>query len=376
MYPIWSWAALVDMTEFWTPSLMDAVREIFMAQTVAINQTFDNVEQINKPTRYVDVEALEDLASLKYRRGGSIVKVKKGFDVSKVIQTQLTPSINTGLAIYEKLDAIQEKASGITAGAKGVSGDDKVGIYEGNQANTADRFGLLNKAYAFGYKRFAVLWEQGVREHLTKEIAVDILGPDGVEIEEVSRRDIFRKNESFGLIVEASDAETAIADTDKRTKIAFLTANAQNPIQNQQKAYEMNASIAGFNEEEVRQLLDVSEFGDASLMSEAERDIERILDGEKIEPNEAATTAYKQRFVDYMRDNKEDIDMEQFTSLADYVMKLDPIIMRNTVRTLNQNILKTGTNPVDAGKGVPTDAMAGQIDSALPVEGNQVTGQQ
>ena len=36
-------------------------------------------------------------------------------------------------------------------------------------------------------KRFALLWENGVKEHLVKKVAVDILGPNGVEVMEVSR---------------------------------------------------------------------------------------------------------------------------------------------------------------------------------------------
>uniref|UniRef100_UPI002028CD64 hypothetical protein n=1 Tax=Caballeronia sp. ASUFL_F2_KS49 TaxID=2921773 RepID=UPI002028CD64 len=92
-------------------------------------------------------------------------------------------------------------------------------------------------------------------------VAVDILGPDGVEIMEVSRRDIFRKDDEFGTMVESSNAETALSETEKRTKIAFLNAQAANPIQNPQKAYELQASIAGFEEDTIKQLLDTSDYG-------------------------------------------------------------------------------------------------------------------
>ena len=70
-------------------------------------------------------------------------------------------------------------------------------------------------------------------------------------------------------------------------------------------------------------------------MSEAERDIERLLDDEKFMPNQAANTAYKQRMVDYMTDNQENLSDAQFTSIANYVMKLDPAIERNMVRQAN-----------------------------------------
>lgn len=339
LFPFWTWAAFPDLTEFWTPSYCDYVREIFMAQAVSINQMLDNAEQINKPQKVVDVGAIANLAELKYRRDGYI-KVKSGVDVNKALQTVAVASINTPIEVFGILESIQEKSSGVTAGAKGLSDEDKVGIYEGNQANAADRFGFLNKSYSFGYKRFAKLYEWGVKEHLIKKEAVDILGPDGVEVVEVSRRDIFRKNDEFGCMVESSNAETALSEAEKRTKIAFLNSQQSNPMQNPQKAYEIQASIAGFEEDTIRQLMDTSDFGTASVMSEADRDIEAILDGEKIPPNEAANTAYKQRFVTYMQDHKEDITFDQFMMLADYVLLLDPIITRNMVADANNFLFK------------------------------------
>jgi hypothetical protein len=339
LFPFWTWAAFPDLTEFWTPSYCDYVREIFMAQAISINQMLDNAEQVNKPLKLVNVGAVKNLAELKYRRDG-FIKVKDGIDLNQAVQTLITPSIDTPISVFQVLDGIQEKASGVTAGAKGVSDEDKVGIYEGNQANAADRFGFLNKSYSFGYKRFSKLYECGVKEHLVKKVAVDILGPNGVEVVEVSRRDIFRKGDEFGCMVESSNAETALSETEKRTKIAFLNNQSANPIQNPQKAYEIQASIAGFEEDTISQLLDTSDYGSAELMSEAERDIEALLDGEKIPPNEAANTAYKQRFVDYLKDNKEKITYEQFVMLSDYVLSLEAVITRNMVAQANDILFR------------------------------------
>lgn len=345
----WTWAAFVDLTEFWSPSYCDYVRDVFMAQAVSINQALDNAEQINKPQKVVNVGAIENLAELKYRKDG-IIKVKKEFNADQALQTIKVPSIDTPFKVFQILDGIQEKASGVTGGSYGGADNGsgaKATIYNGNQANSADRFGLLNRSYSFGYKHFAKLYEHGVREHLLKKIAVDILGPEGVSMIEVSRRDIFRKNEEFGIMVEASNAETALSEEEKKTKLEFLSSQASiatapggTPPQNQKKAYEIMASIAGFDEDTIRQLQDTSNYGDAELMSEAERDIERLLDGEKFNVNQGANTAYKQRFVDYMQEHDEDITQEQFAILANYVLLLDPVIYRNMTRQANDMLMK------------------------------------
>lgn len=353
MWPYWTWANFMDLTEFWTPSQADYDREVIMAKATSINQMLDNAEQINKPQKVVNVGAIENLAELKYRRDGYI-KVKKDFDVNRAVQSLTVPSISTPIEVFKLLDGIQEKSSGVTGASKGVAEEDKVGIYEGNQAEVADRYGLLNKSYAFGYKRFAKLYEAGVREHLVKKVAIDILGPDGVEVKEVSRRDLFRAGDDYKVTVEASNAELALSEAEKRQKIAFLSAQAAiptmpgaKPVQNVQKAYEIQATIAGFDEETIRQLQDTTEFGDADLMSEAERDIERILDNEKVSPNQAATVAYKQRFVDFMRNQQENLEPEQFLALADYVLLLDPIITRNMVRQANEVLAQQPLPPMD-----------------------------
>lgn len=358
LFPYWSWAAFPDLTEFWTPSFCDYVREIFMAQAVSINQMLDNAEQINKPQVLIDVGAFEDLSQIKYRKNGRI-EAKAGTDLSKAYQRVETPSINTPIQVFTLLDGIQEKASGVTAAAKGVAENDstsKATIYKGNMENTADRFGYLNKSYAFGYKRFASLYEWGVKEHLIQKVAIDILGPNGIEAVEVSRRQIFRKNEKFNVSVEASNAELALSEAEKQAKLDFLIKNTGNAIQNQKKAYEIEAGIVGFEPDVIKELQDTDNFGNAGIMSEAMRDIEQLIDGEDIPLNQGATTAYKQRFVDYMQDQQEKLKPDQFQRLLDYIAKIDSIIVRNMNRQANdilmQQQMKAAINPQPQTTGV------------------------
>lgn len=339
----WSYAAFMDLTEFWTPSFCDYVRELIMAKAESINQMLDNSEQINKPMRKIQSGAIENLATLKYRRNGNVV-VKKDFDIDKAYQVIQTPAIDSPLKVFDKLQTIQDRSSGVTAGDSGNAANNsgaKATIYKGNQVNSADLFGLFNKSYSFGYRSFAMLYENGVREHLVKKEAIDILGPDGVEIEEFQRKDIFWKNDKFGIMVESSNAELAMSEDDKQTKLGFLSSQDALPItvQNRQKSYEMQASIAGFNDEEIRQLLDTSEFGDEELMSDADRDIEAILDGQNIEVNQEATPAYKQRFVDYMTKNLgAGLAQDEFEALSLYVAKLQPVIIRNVIKRANATL--------------------------------------
>jgi hypothetical protein len=335
LWPFWTYAAYPDLTEFWTPSPADYVREIIMAQNVSINQMLDNAERVNKPQRIVDVSAVENLAELKYRRDG-FIKASAGM-AQNAIKIVETPTISTPLEVFKQLESIKQTASGVTPGVLGVADTDgRATIYEGNQQNVSERFGLFNKSYSFGYEKFGKLYLAGVDEHLTKKTAIKIMGPDGVEQERVSRADIFRKGEEFDLLIESSNAELSISEQKKRTLSAFYSALMGQPMVNTKVVIERLGKVAGASEDDIRQLLDVDNFGTAEILSEAERDIEDLLEGKVIKPNRVANAAYLQKFVDFLSDNEEDMTDEQYSRIVAYMASLQQIIVSNTVRAANE----------------------------------------
>jgi hypothetical protein len=368
LFPYWSWACFPDLTEFWTPSYCDYIREILMAQEVCINQMLDNSEAVNKPQKIVRVGDIEDMSKLlKYKKDG-IIPVKKGVDIDKAVQFIQVPSINAPMQVFDKLQYIKDRASGIGDNEMGMADEGgKVGIYEGNERAAADRFGLLNKSYAFGYKRFAKLYEWGIKDHLNKKVAIDILGPSGVEMKQIGKRDIFKKGDEFGCMVEASNAEITNSLRNQDYKLKFIMAQAQNPLVNPSKAFELAAKISGLMDDEVRELLDVQNYGNEELMSEADRDIEALLNGEDIEINEAANNAYKQKLVSYLRDHKEDINMKQFELISLYIKALEPTIMRNEARNFQNDMIEMMNNQTEQLNTL--DANGEPIEP--PVEANQ-----
>jgi hypothetical protein len=358
-WPYWSYAAYPDMTEFWTPSICDYVRELFLAQAKSINQMLDNAEQIIKPQKAVFHRYILNKAQLKYMRNGIIdIDDNNGqiTDINKVFQTVAVPSINTPLQVYDKLDMIGSIGSGITQDAKGVSAEKTLGIYEGNQANIADRFGLFNKSYSHGYKRFAKLYYHGVMENMTRKVSVEMLGPDGVEFTALSRRDIKPSN-GFKIIVEASNAETQSDQKDKSNKLTFLSNNAQNPAQSPKKAYELGARIANFSEDEIKELQDVENYGSTELMSEAALNIENVLKGVSVRPNAQSNPAYIQKIKDYIENHQDELKTEEFVRLTEYFDACAQVSEKNIARMAMMAKPMTDPNaPIDPN-APPTSPM-------------------
>lgn len=346
-WPFWSYSFIPNLTEFWVPAKTDYVREIFLAQGVNINQMIDNGEQINKPQRAVDVSSIENVADLVYRRNG-IIRINPGVDINKSFKILETPEITTPIQVYNTLETIQQIESGVTAAAKGVAEEDKVGIYEGNQAATADRYGVANKSYSQGYKRFAMLWKDGVEEHLTTKTAVKILGPKGLEETVfISKRDV-KPQADWNIIIESNNAEAQADAVDKRNKLEFLAGYKDDPTINQKQVFEKSASIVGFSSDDIRQFLDVSEYGTADMISEAERDLEDLLNKKIIEPNENADTAYVSHLLGYVRDHKEDMDEDTFVLIMDYIARTEEIVVRNMGTRMIDEQSKAGLMPEGA----------------------------
>lgn len=373
-YPFFSVAAYPDLTEFWTPSPLDGIREAVMARAVSINQMLDNGEAINRPMKAFDVDAIKNPLLLKFRKDG-LIPVKAGVDVDKAVKMFPTVSLETAEKVYDKLGEIIDINSGVTAGTKGQATEKEVGIYEGNQANTTDRFKLIGDSEADGQQRFAELYLDGLDEHLTNKVAIEMVGLDGVEYKEVSRKDI-KRNNPFNITVITAGQEETMQNTEKRNKLTFLSAkgNDQSGIYNKKVLAEMEASIAGFNYDEIKYMLDTKNDGTAELMAECSQDIQDMLAGNIIEVNDMANTAYFQKIKDFMRDEKEYMLKHPQTAQIfwDYLARLSPVVINNMTSEANKQLSAEGmpTLPGQAmgivGGGIPAEGSPRGVTEAQP----------
>lgn len=343
-WPFFSSAAYPDLTEFWTPSPLDGVREAIMAKATSINQMLDNGEAINRPMKAFDIDAIKNPALLKYRKDG-LIPVKSGVDINNAIQMFPTTPIQTAIQVFEKLGEIIDVNSGVTAGIKGQATESQVGIYEGNQANAATRFSLISDSEADGLQRLAMLYLDGLDEHLTTKVAVEMVGIDGIEFREVSKKDL-KRNKEFDVMVITSGQEEQMQNTEKRNKLTFLSAkgNDQSGVYNKKVLAEMEATIAGFSPDEIKYMLDPQNEGNAELMSECADDIQRMLHGEVIPVNDLANTAYMQKVKDYLRDNMEYfLKHEDIAGIFfDYLNRLVPVVTANMTANMNAQLSKEG----------------------------------
>lgn len=340
-YPIWTWAAFPDPREFWTPSYCDFARGIFQAQEKSINQSLDNSEQINRPQTAVNVDYVRNLAQVRYRKDGYI-EIEGNVDVNRVLQTRQTPPIEGPFKVYDKLESIVESESGVTSDVKGTSDEDTLGIYEGNLMQAGDRFGLLNKSYAEGYYRFAVLHKEGVMQDLKKKMAVQILGPMGLEIEMVSARDLKPYQNDYDILVESSLAEAQSNLADSKNKLTFLGAYKGDQTINQKVLFETQATIAGVDDDTIKRLLDTSDYNAIEVVAQADEAFQIILGGDTPPLYKDANTAFLQRLHDLSDKYDHELSSEQHAAVFSYIDNITPIVEKNAARSVVAESAKAG----------------------------------
>lgn len=366
-YPFFTAAAYPDLAEFWTPSPLDGVREVIMAKATSINQLLDNGEAINRPMKAFDTDAIKNPALLKYRKDG-LIPVKPGVDINKAIQFFPTAPLQAAINVYDKMSQITDINSGVNAGTKGMSNETTVGVYEGNQANSQDRFSLIGDSEADAQERFANLYLDGLDEHLNTEIAVEMIGIEGVKFQKVTKKDI-KRNQPFHVMVITAGTEASVQNTEKRNKLTFLASKAADMtgVYNRKILAEMEASIAGFTIDEIKAMTDNKAEGNAEIMAECARDIQRILEGETVEPNEMANTAYLQKIRDYIRDEQEYMKKHPDTlnRMWAYFDALNPIVLRNMTQDINQQLIKEGIPSMPGQQaGIIPEVMPGEMPQA------------
>lgn len=373
LYPIWTWATSPDDGEFWSISPLERVRRIFKAMEKSINQMLDNADRVNKPKLAINVDFIRNLAQAKYGTGG-FIEITGNVDVDKAVKSVLTPSIDTPLRVFDKLQTIVDRESGVTAQAAGVADDDGVlGIYDGNRENLGDRLGLLNKEYSEGYYRFAQLWKAGVRNNLTSKTAIQILGIHGIGIEEITWSDIKPTQYDYDILIESTAAESQVSESKMKQKMEVLTAANGDQMYNQKAVREKQLEITGFTEDEKRVLLDNKE-GSEGVLSEAYEDFEKLIQGKEVKAPRYASIEYAEALNDLWGEKDELIEtmysrnkakgVKVHESIKAYIDEVYTIAEQNEAKKLlkeqaGQGMMDTNPEPKQpTGKG-------GNIDPSI-----------
>jgi hypothetical protein len=211
----------------------------------------------------------------------------------------------------------------------------------------------LNKSYAEGYYRFAVLHKEGVMQDLKKKMAVQILGPMGLEIEMVSARDLKPFQNDYDILVESSIAEAQSNLADSKNKLTFLGSYKGDQTINQKVLFETQATIAGVDDDTVKRLLDTGDYNAIEVVAQADEAFQLIIGGHKAPLYKDANTAFLQRLHDLSDKYDHELTTEQHGAVFSYIDQITPIVEKNAARSVVAESAKAG---LISGGGKMVDA--------------------
>jgi hypothetical protein len=368
-FPRWvfrSWAYYPDEFNFWSISPMEVVREVFQTRNVVINQAVDNNEDQNNPAISYDPQVYKDPSKLERTRPGRLIATAPGTRPDTGMYIHPVNSIYDPVKLNDVLENIIGKVIGVTAESNGqAQGDQKVGIYYGNQSEIADRMTLFERSYSMFNIGLAQLYLDGLRDKMEEKIAVKIIGEDGVQTEELLKEDLteFDIKISGGLTEAQNDA------VEKKEKREFLAAQIQNPLINPKWVTEQQLILQGYDTIDVKKALSKEDINE-DLMAEASQDIQKLLLGEKVTPNPKATPEYMQKILDFYQ--KTELKADQEKRFVEYLNVLQEPAANNVVRNASMQAQKDLVEQVKQTPIIPQDGQPLNQDLQPNTTGNTI----
>lgn len=333
--PFEAWHTHPDPFNFYSKAPADDMKPVAEGMNIIFNQALDNREKKNYGQRAYDPSIFTDPSQLEWRPDG-LVQAETNNGVrsigSGIYEFQIPDMPESGtINLMNFMDNIAGLKTGVTASAQGESDNKLVGIYYGNLQQVADRLGLYNKAYSECWGRMGLKYYWGLREHIkSNKMMVKMVGVSGYTWEELVKDDL-SPIEEFNIEIVGGQAEVAQDEILKKTKSESLAVAFKLGKINADIATEEILRNGGWEDSQIKRLMDLNAFGSDEIISEANQAIEDIINGENPKLNRGATTLFMQTIIDYAYDT-ENLPLDLFQQLVDYANAHYEIAIENMLR--------------------------------------------
>ena len=331
---IWTtWHTHEDPTLFWSKAPADDMRPIADMIRILANQELENRARRNAGMRAYDPSVFKDPSQFKWQPEGLVEGDSSVKELSQGIYEFKTPELVGTINLIEWLDQMAGRKTGITTGAQGEAETDKVGINVMNLQQTADRLGLINKAYSEAQIMKGLKWFRGLREHMPEGFAVKVLGDKGYGWEEIVKDDV-NPIRDFDVIISGGNAELEASELKKKNKKEGLMIVLKDPALratlNPRYAAQETLLTSDWDEEEVKNLQDVNNFGDREILSEAARENQKIMAGVMVKPNVGATSRHVKKHIEFMLDKE--LSGKALNLMRQHIEAEMPFVIENMAR--------------------------------------------
>lgn len=336
LWPWTTWQTHGDEFNLMSKAVCDDLRPVAIAIDILFNQALDNRQKLNFGMRAVDFNIFPNPEELEWRPDG-IVEANPGVrGIGAGVYEFKTPEIQGSVDMISFMEAYTGRKVGITPSVEGSSGEDKVGIYYGDLQQSIDRLTLQNQEYYEYLSNIGLRMLWGMKEHLTTDDALDMLGIAGAEEDDLLER--VKPNWDIVII---GNREAALRDKAKaESRDRSLTLVLENQVLasrlNPEWVLRQILTNGQWGESEIDVALDQLDTATASIVAEAETAVQDILAGKNPPLNRGANLAFMkhlsrvaQRTTFDAKNQKKDLAI--FNKIMAYANKHVDIVMQNAI---------------------------------------------
>ena len=330
LWPYVAWHTHEEARLFWSKAPCDDARPIGININRLLNQELYNREKKNNGQRAYDPEMFLDVEALQDNRPDGLVPFdSKGGNrkASDGIYTFEVGEISGTMDLVQFLDGFTSQKTGTTTNQQNNKpADQKVGIFFGEMKQIEERTSLYNKSFKEAWAQVAYRAVQAFDDHITKPIAIQMMGSDGLEWDEFTAADK-KRNRDFGIKIKGGNDELQESLAKNARKQAALgLVQTANP---QWKDREILKN-AGYTDEELKDGFSNVSPASRELISEAAKAVDDISRGRSPKVNQSANIAFCQKLID---DAQSINDLKIQNKIYDYVMLHGKIVAQNEARS-------------------------------------------
>ena len=336
LYPWTSWATHEDNKVFWTPGYADIIYPVADAIVTLYNQELTNREKQNFNPRAYDKDTWPDVAKLdeaQYRPDALVPFDSKGGtrQIANSIYSFNAPELQGTINLLNWTTGALEKETGVSDISQGVAmnASKKVNVAYMEQAAIAKRLGLKSQSYTECWGEVGVRFVQGLKDHMSKEMYIEVLGDEGIEPDVLTRDDLDLRGE-LGVEIISSTAQKSESEKKKqgRIKMYELLAQSQN-INSEMRDAGIMKDVGELPESTIKLFLDTKNYSARESVAKAHIAIQEILADEKPEMNYAADAAFLKIILDYAMEHRNKLGKSKFKEMTLYLSKHAQLAMKN-----------------------------------------------
>ena len=373
LYPWTSWAAFEDNKVFWSQSYADLAFPVADAVITLFNQELTNREKQNLNARAYDKDMFPDVAKLdaaQYRPDALVpVDTKSGTrQIGNGIFTFTTPELKGTIDLISWINQDTGKNLGVTDISQGasLSAQKKVNVAYLEQASVAKRIGYKSQSYTECWGEIGTRYVQGLKDHMSSDMYIEVLGDMGIEPDVLTRKDLDLKGD-LGVEVISSTSRKQESSKKKQARVEALKLLAQDQNLNSEwKTAAILRDIGDYDEAEIKLALDTKNYANRESVAKAHIAIQELLGKQEPEFNYAADPTFIKIIFDYSMEHRNKLGAERFVKFTTYVAKHIQAATQNGQargaqrgqQTAMQQQQAQANNPKPAAKPMATAPMA------------------